>query len=402
MYQTVFKETWLHLARSSKNRLTIGLVFLAILFYSFILLPQRESFDTIDYQQLEINRNANRGLMEEARENGNFQVNGFTGQSAFSQAKYNYDYQNALLESIQTGNAERYMGIISTYLPEFHTDERLEKYLNSSLYPEKDLTYDEINFHNRIRSYQEEQVPLTFSIIQEKTSLQQLYLFLLELGPTILVILALFIAADVFIIGVKKRTQHIGVPLSWGRYLFVQSLATLSFVFLFFLAAAGFFFLINGLLYGFGSRAFQVPQFIYSEEYVTDMSVYRLMKMSTFFLQSLPFVAILIYLFIRLTALFSLLFRQEVVVFLAGIFTFLFERLYYSRTTRQILGMDVSYFPQTYFDFGKVITGEKNFLLNTGTITPEKGLISLIVTVLVVELLLVAATRWRTRQKFIG
>lgn len=402
MYRTVFKETWLYLSRSSKNRLTICFVLAAVLFYSFFLIPQQKSFDTIDYQTLEMEMLANKGLMEDAQENGNYRVNSFTGQSTFSESRYHYEYQRALIEAIDTGNAERYIAIIATYLPTFHTEERLDFYLKNSLYPTKDLNYDEQNFFNRVESYQQTDDPLTFSMIQEKTSWQQIQLFFVEWGPMILILLTLFIGADVFTYGIKKRTQKIGVPLQWGRFLWTQSLAILSFVTLFFIAAGLLFFVVNGLLYGFGDWEWMVPQYQYSEDYVMNMDVYNLMSIKSFSLQAIPFFAILTYLFVRFTALFSLIFRQEVVVFLAGVFTLLFERLYFSRTTRHLLGIDISQFPQTYFDFGKVITGEKNFLINIGTISVEKGLISLLVLVVIVEMILAGVTYYQTRQKYIG
>src|SRR5699024_794288 len=142
--------------------------------------------------------------------------------------------------------------------------------------------------------------------------------------------------------------------------------------------------------------------YAYTDDPLLMMDAAGLMPIKTFLLKALPFLGLLLYLFVRLTALFSLFFRQSVVVFVAGIFTLLFERLYFNRTTRDIFGSDISNFPQTYFDFGKVISGEKNFLLNTGTVTVEKGLLVLLLTVVGVELLLAVTAYLRSRQRFIG
>ena len=109
MRQTVFKETILQLIRNTKNRLAIALVFLAVIFYSFFMLPQQKSFDTIDYDKLEIDLFAHKGIMEDSIEKGNFRVNSFTGQSAYSQAKYNYDNQHALISAINNRDADRYI-----------------------------------------------------------------------------------------------------------------------------------------------------------------------------------------------------------------------------------------------------------------------------------------------------
>lgn len=400
MTLSLFKETWLHLIRNSKNRLTIALVFIGIIFYSGFFLTKQNGYDTIDLDQLKMSVQSNKGIMETATEKGNFNINLFTGKSAYAEGKYKYENSRALLAAIENGDVGRYIELTSVYTPDFHFEEKNKYYNENSLYPMKDWAYDSANYRNRIGSYDPD--ILSFHVLQEKTSWQQIQLFLHNWGPTILIVLTLFIASDVFVLGVRKRTQHIGVPIGWGHYLFTQSLAILSFVLIFFAAAALLFFIVNGLIYGFGSVSWQVPLFNYSEDYMMNPDVYSLMSIGSFLVKAVPFLLMFLYLFIRLSALLSLLFRQEVVVFVAGLFVLLFEKLYFSRTTRDIFGIDISHFPQTYFDFGKVISGEKNFMLNTPTITVNQGLIVITVTLIGVEVLLAIASYIRTRQKFIG
>ena len=400
MTLSLFKETWLHLIRNSKNRLTIVLVFIGIIFYSGFFLTKQSVYDTIDLDQLKMSVQSNKGIMETATEKGNFNINLFTGKSAYAEGKYKYENSRALLAAIENGDVGRYIELTSVYTPDFHFEEKNKYYNENSLYPMKDWAYDSANYRNRIGSYDPD--ILSFHVLQEKTSWQQIQLFLHNWGPTILIVLTLFIASDVFVLGVRKRTQHIGVPIGWGHYLFTQSLAILSFVLIFFAVAALLFFIVNGLLYGFGSVSWQVPLFNYSEDYMMNPDVYSLMSIGSFLVKAVPFLLMFLYLFIRLSALLSLLFRQEVVVFVAGLFVLLFEKLYFSRTTRDIFCIDISHFPQTYFDFGKVISGEKNFMLNTPTITVNQGLIVITVTLIGVEVLLAIASYIRTRQKFIG
>lgn len=402
MFGTVFKETFLHLLRSTKNRLVIVLLLLGLGFYSIILLPRQESLDTIDVDRLRQELYANKGIMENARDTGNFQVNKFTGQSAYQTAKSHYESQRSLLAAIENGDAERYANIIRRYAPPFYYEEMTEWYQLNSPYPMKDQQYDFQNLSNRLAGYEDAGIPLTFHIIQEKTSWQQIQLFLLDGGPYFLMALALFIASDVFFLSRKARTQKAGVPYSWGGYLFSQSLAALVFVLLSITAAAAFFWLFNGFWYGFGSLDWQVPAFHYSDDFVVNPDVYGLMSIGSFLLQALPYTLIQLYLFIRLTALLSLLFRQEVLVFLTGLFLLFGERLYLNRTTRKIGGIAIQHLPQTYFDFGKVITGAKNFLINTGTVTFERGLLVLGLTVVLVELGLYLSTRRVSRQTFLA
>ncbi|MGP6145999.1 hypothetical protein [Jeotgalibaca sp. A122] len=397
---TVFKETWLHLLRNTKNRLTIVLVLVAILTYSAFFLPRLDGFNIIDLKQLEQSIVSNEGIMKSAIEDGNFDVNMFTGKSAYVDAKQKYENNRALLAAIENGDALRYRVLTDVYLPDFHYEDMQDRYATNSLFPMKDFGYDLTNYGNRVGSYDTSE--LSFHVIQEKTAWQQIHLFMHEWGPAILVILTLFIGADVFVESIQKRTQRIGIPIDWGKYLLMQSLAIFSFVLIFFLVAGGIFFILNGLLFGFGSLQWQVPSFTYSDDPILMLEADGLIPISGFLLKTLPFLLMILYLFIRLTVLFSLVFRQSVIVFIAGIFTLLFEKLYFNRTTRDIFGIDISKFPQTYFDFGKVISGEKNFLLNTGTIAVEQGLLILAITIVTVEILLAVMVSVRNRQRFIG
>ena len=62
MIFTVFKETWIYLMRHTKNRLTLILVFVALLAYSAFFLPRMNSFNTIDLEKLEQSVISNEGI----------------------------------------------------------------------------------------------------------------------------------------------------------------------------------------------------------------------------------------------------------------------------------------------------------------------------------------------------
>lgn len=401
MVIAVFKETWRHLIRHKKNRLVFVLALIGMVVYSGFLLPHQDDIHTIDLDKLEMSIHANKGIMETAAEKENFSVNLFTGRSAYVDGKLKYENSRALLNAIENGDVSRYLAISRQYVPDFHKDKQTEFYQKNSLFPDKDYLFDSMMYSKRLESYPAED--LSFHVVQEKTAWQQIQAFLSKWGPTVLVTLTLFIACDVFVLGIKKRTQQIGVPMAWGSYLFIQSFAIIAFILVMLSTLAASFFLINGILYGFGSLNWPVVLFNYSEDFFfSEVSPFTLVSIGSFLAQALPFLIVFIYFFTRLSAFWSLIFKQEVVVFLAGLFTLLFEKLYFSRTTRDLLGIDISYFPQTYFDFGKVMTGEKNYLLNTSTVTAGRGIVVVLVAVVCLELLLALAARLRTRQTFIG
>lgn len=120
-----------------------------------------------------------------------------------------------------------------------------------------------------------------------------------------------------------------------------------------------------------------------------------------FLLQATPYLLLLGYLFSRLNTLLSLWTRQSVVTMALGLFTLVFQFIYYGSDSSLLLGFPITNFPQTYFDFGKIITGR--FELQIGEAMPmiaTHGLLVLGITILVTEVLVFISSRVMTRQKF--
>src|SRR5699024_5895504 len=169
--------------------------------------------NTIDLEKLEQSVISNEGIMKSAMESENFDVNLFTGQSAYVESRRKLENNRALLMAIRKGDALRYRKLTDIYVPDFHLESLQNQAAKNSLFPMKDLNYKLGNERNRLESYTGSE--LTFHVIQEKTATQQLQKFFHEWGPTILIALTLFIGADVFVESIQKRTQRIGVPIGW-------------------------------------------------------------------------------------------------------------------------------------------------------------------------------------------
>lgn len=397
--KVVFVKTFKRMVRNKKNRLVWIIAFLGVLIYSGLILPNTEPMDTVDMERLEIDLLGNQGLMKAQFEAGSTEANNYTGLSTYGEAKNKFEQQRAFKIAVDTGNVRQYIQL--NYLPEDLSKEIMDDYLKNSEEPMKDLHYDQSNKRLRLNSYLEEIPAITFHLVQEKTAWQQIHLFFLNWGPLIILILTVFLVSDVTTGEREARTQKAGIPYNWRKYLWVQSMAAFCFVCLFFAVVFIWFFLVNGILFGFGSLDLKVPLYTYSSDYTTNDAVFGLMEIGTFLIKVFPFLVLFIYVMVRLSVLFSLLFKNDVVVLTLGVFAVVFEKLYYSRRMRDILGIDLSFFPQTYIDFGKVVSGEKNFLLNTSTITMDRGLLVMVGTVLVIESLLVLATKFIHRQRFV-
>lgn len=397
--KTIFLETIKKMMRNSKNRLVLIVALLGVVIYSGVVLPNSESMDTVDMERLGIGLLGNKGLMESQFEKGTTEANIFTGMSTYEMVKSNFEQQRAFIGAVNTGDARRFIEL--NYIPEELAKEIENHYLKNSEEPLKDLHYDRSNKQLRLNSYIEEVPNITFHLIQEKTAWQQIHLFLLRIGPLAILILTVFMVSDVVTGDRDARTQKAGIPYSWRKYLAVKSAASFCFVCVFFLVIFCWFLLVNGLLFGFGSLSLKVPEYTYSSDYATNNAVFGLMSIGNFLIQVVPFIVLFIFLMIRLTVLFSLVFKNEVVVLILGIFAVVFEKIYYSRRMRDIFGIDLSFFPQTYMDFGKVVSGEKNFLLNTDSITAGKGLLVVGATILIIEGLLWVTTKYIPRQRFV-
>src|SRR5690625_6089406 len=77
-------------------------------------------------------------------------------------------------------------------------------------------------------------------------------------------------------------------------------------------------------------------------------------------LLSFAFLFLFYFIFVRLTLMLSLIFKNEWVILILTTLILFTEKFYYARDKRELFGKDVRFFPQTYLDIGKVITGEKN------------------------------------------
>lgn len=397
--RTIYLETLKKLIRNSKTHIFLGFMILGILLYTGFILPNTQPMDTVDLKRLDIDMQANQSIMESKARSGNTEASAFTGQSAYLQAKYKYNLQRSFKTAIDSGDAHRLIQL--NYIPEYLDKEITEYYLANSEHPLKDLGFDRTNQGNRLNSYIEEVPHIDFHLIQEKTAWQQLHTFFLNWGPLILGFSAIFLVSDVTTRERQEKTQKAGIPYSWKKYLFAQSLASFTFVLSITVIGLSLFWLSATALFGTGSTLLKVPQYLYSTDFTTNTDVFGLMSIGSFMIRVVPYFLLFTYLLIRLSTIFSLWFKQDVIVMVAGFFVLFFEKLYFDRRMTDLFNIPLGFFPQTYVDYGKVITGEKSYLLNTDSITFQRGLIVLGLTLVLVEVLLWITATVQTRQKYV-
>lgn len=397
----VIKETIKYMWRSEKNRLFMAITTGLVLIYSLLILPNISGENEIDLDALEREMTGNVVQFEEALNDGLIVPNMLTGTSSYSIQRKEYVAQRELLTSLRQGDARRYISIdYRPDKPEISDEQGLEQVFYNLLGYKEERPYQ----NQKNQAYLKEVEDISFHLIHDRTSLQQAHLFLIGLGPVLLLIGLIFLISDVHVKDRSLKTQKIAQPIKWQSYLLLQSLTALIFVGIFYLVLFILFLSLNGVLHGFGSLSLPIGyhESFFANGYMNPDN-FQVKTIAWFVLRSVPFILLLGYLFTRLNTLLSLWTRQSVVTMVVGVFMILFKFIYYGADSTELAGIDISYFPQTYIDFGSIITGR--FELRMVEAIPalySRGLIVLLISILVIELLTYLTSKKITRQVFVS
>ena len=401
MFRIVFLETFKKIYRNKKNRLIFLLAFLGIILYSFLYLPNVNNPLTIDVDELALETESAYGMKESRLDSGDIAVNSFTGIDTYSMAKYDYENNLMFYDALEKGDVSRLFEVKSTnYVPLF-TVEALNDYLerkHDGQFLEMDFERAMINSNLFILS--EIDNPTTHEF-NGKTGIQQLYSFFLTYGPLIILFITIFVASEVLVDDRKHHTLKAGQPLGWRKYIFYQSLSMFIIIMTGIALLLTVFFLLISLLYGFGDLSLLNTNYAYNDGYRAAEENFFTAPVTDFILQSLILTALLLYLFIRLNAVLSLVFRHDVIVMIAGFAIIAFNRLYSGGGEDKFLGIGAHLFPQNYFEFGDILSGHQNFLTLSNNFTFDNGLIVLFTTIIIIEIILGILAGFMTRQKFV-
>ena len=391
------KHEFMLMLKSKKNNMFI--VFLAALIFSycFIVLPNQDTIDTIDAKELKVLVSDVAASQESREARGATGIIHFIGMSVYAQDESKNKVRNAMVHAYENEEYTRYLRfkIMNIDHMAFLEDKTL---FPRSPYPFKDRSNLLHQMNLRYDSYLTSDLPISTEIIEQKTALQVLSNLLL--GPMTYLILfcAIYFGSDVLVRDRKNQTVLQGIPLSWYRLINLKTFVAFSYTMLVLFAL----FIVGmaalTIQNGFGYFDIQLPTLVPGEEIGFMDS--EMISIGKFLLLAMGFIPILVYLFIRLNMLLSLLLKNEWLVLLVSSLVLFSERIYFTRTLREIGGVEISQLPQTYFEFGKVITGAKNFLVNLETITYSKGYLLFIIAIIVAELLLVLISRIVNKQRF--
>ena len=408
MNRNYLKHEFLITARSRRTIPFVFFVTVLLVSYCLILWPfadtkeafnkkESEEYLTSLKDQLTLRENiGNTGLVfNSSRINVYFQ----TGIPVYANISHEYDLFLAMSRAFEDRNFEQML-----QLRVFHLQNNPDEYLNDRFlfqkapFPIKDRKHAYQQTMMKYEDYLNKDHPITFGLMYEKTGLQTLQNFLQNYGFYFLLFCVIYFSSDILSRDRSHKAVLQGLPLSWYRQLNLKSLSAFLYSMVFILSVIVIGVIIMTIQFGFGHFDLNVPIMIKQETFTFED--YSVISLATYLGKTLVVLPLLVILFIRLNIVLSLLFKNEwIVLFISSLILFS-ERLYFSRSTRELFGKDISLFPQTYFDFGKIIDGEKNFLLNTETIFYSKGILVLLITYLVIEVILYIVSLIVNKRRF--
>ncbi|MED1560872.1 hypothetical protein AJ85_08380 [Alkalihalobacillus alcalophilus ATCC 27647 = CGMCC 1.3604] len=385
--------------KSKKNLLFLLFLGIALLIYCFILLPNSQTDSHFDREQVEYTIGEKMAMQEDRERRGSTGYIRYTMAPVYAVDQFYIDIHTKMLTALEEGDYYRFLHLQTLYISTNQANFLLEdpRFFDSP-FPIKDRKhayYQTLLKHESLLASGKDVTP---ALIEEKTTFQALSNLLLGYLPFILLFTAIFFSSDVLIRDKHNKTIIQGVPIPWYRLLnlksaiaFFYTLIVLSLLFLF-----GALFI--SIQYGWGSLTLELP--IMPLQQTFTLQDYDTMTIGTFLLTTMSFIPICVFLLIRLNVCLNLLVKNQWVVLVISSLLLFSEHFYFNRTTRELFGYEVSFFPQTYFDFGKVITGEKSFLINLETITYTRGIMVLLITILIVEILLFFTAKYVNKRRF--
>lgn len=396
MHLYFFKYEIIRIVKLKKNYLFVLGILLAMLIYIFLIMPHQQSIYTFDEKEAQQNVDNLASIIIGMEDREGTGVGGMTGP-AYARNIERYKVDRSMVYAYKDQSYDRFLRLYVMNLPH-SLPEKIRPMIKDSPYPGKDTEHKLTQTLMMYESYLKEGIPISGTMIEQKTVLQSFYHFTLSMGIFFLLFFGIYVSSDVLVKDRQHQTIIQGVPISWYRMINLKSAVAIVYTLFVMLILMVIAVITIGLQNGFGSFSFNIP--IIFGEYDAMGEGYDMMSLGKFFLLSIAFLLLFVILWTRLNMIFSLIFKNAWVVLMVSSMILFVEQLYLTRTSRDLFGIDIAYFPQTYFDFGNVITGERMFLLNTDSITYTKGFLVIGLTMIVVEIVLWLLSKTIGKRRF--
>lgn len=398
---SLFRHELKLMIQSRKNILFILFFLIAIFSYIFILLPNEENIETIKADEIEATV-MELESMQAARESRRHTGGGYASVSFYSNNNYNLYLQSGMLQSLEDENYQRFAYLRTFYLYSVNFGQIFnDELFQDSEFPSKDRAHYINKKVRENKALLEADLVISRTMIEEKTALQTMKNIFLSFGPFLLLFAAIYFSNDLLVRDREQTSTVQGLPISWYQYINTKSFVAFVYSSLILSGLTLITILTLSLVNGFGSFQMEVPILsVLLDGEILFIHEYSTISILKYFVLVLSFLPVFMLVFIRLNMIFSLFFKNEWIVILLSSLLLFSERFYYARDARTLFGFGIENFPQTFFDFGKIITGEKNFLINMSTLTYGKGILIMFISFILVEVLLFLSMKIVTKDRF--
>lgn len=398
-----FLFEWQSFIRNKKNLAVIILLIIATLYYALLVVPNYEPNERINERDIQAEHDSMVHWME------NRQGEGISSGAAFALAYFPtlIEIDAERLAALEQEDYEAY----AEWTSQWYAYEDLYTFGSPNFlsynpvyygveqeYPHAEGSYWYRETAHRYHHYVESEIEVTPNVLEERTALQTIYRLLnLPLVPIIFIAVVVIFANDILLKDRKHLTITKSFPLSFSGKIWTKTFVVLTAIAMTFLVLFLLTLVIVGVQYGFGS--FEIPVTVFKRAITEGRGTFETISLGLFFVQALILLSLIGYLFTRMMIWFSLLVRNEFFNLLAGIALIFTEKLYYVRGIGFFSNVDL--LPPTYFPVGQVLSGYQNHLYNSTEITFPNGAVSLLVTIVLIELLLFITTRFKKVRNFI-
>ncbi|GGA74666.1 hypothetical protein [Ornithinibacillus halotolerans] len=405
MVKSMFIHEFKMMVTSRKNILFLIALISLILTYCLLVLPTKETPDSFDPEIMKNEIVDLKAVQDGMILRGGTGFNRMAGYAPFADNVYNVKIQSRMVQAFEDKDFDRFLQFrLKGYGFQQMAIMRDWGMIGNAPYPMLDQGRDDSIRSLKYENYQEVGIPITYDMIEQKTALQTISNFLLGTTAFMVLFCAIYFSSDMLSKDRQHRTVLQGIPISWYRLINVKTFTTFIYTLIVLIGLLLLATIIISIQHGFGSFNLAVPITVPSTQpddyWGYRFSEYDTISMAKFFLLIAGIVPILVYLFIRLNALISLLFKNSWIVLMVSTIILFSERIYYSRTKTELFGIDISNIPMTYFDFGRIVSGEKYYLLHLESITYGQGIIVLLCTVLALEVSIFIGSRLINKRRY--
>lgn len=231
---------------------------------------------------------------------------------------------------------------------------------------------------------------LNKNVLEERTTLQRLQQSLSGWTMIILIIIVILFTADIVTNDQRYRSVLKNIPLSKNTILWLKTCVIEIGVLINCLIVFIVVMLCTAPKYGFGSLNLLTP--IYTGRLYFKVP-FKYETLGHYYIQFIIFAVLVTFIFIRLTMLVSLIFKNEyVAIIISSLFAMSAKVLYFS------LGMGFVYpflreLPTTYFTIGESLTSNLSYLMDSPGWQFNDGIIPLIWTIVIIEAIIYLFSR---------